>query len=125
MKNVFDNDAFRIDFVHADVSEYIYLMKMIILSVKKIIESLDIPIENFSRKTMQGFSDEDSSLKFIEITLNCTWNAKEIPDELFDELNTYTIRYDNGKFINCIVFEIQSHENYHTLKIMPEYIEVE
>ena len=124
MKNVFDNDAFRIDFVHADVSEYIFDENDNFIG-EKIIESLDIPIENFSRKTMQGFSDEDSSLKFIEITLNCTWNAKEIPDELFDELNTYTIRYDNGKFINCIVFEIQSHENYHTLKIMPEYIEVE
>lgn len=124
MKNVFDNDAFRIDFVHADVSEYIFDENDNFIG-EKIIESLDIPIENFSRKTMQGFSDEYSSLKFIEITLNCTWNAKEIPDELFDELNTYTIRYDNGKFINCIVFEIQSHENYHTLKIMPEYIEVE
>lgn len=124
MKNVFDNDAFRIDSVHVDVFKQIFDENDNFIC-EKIIESLDIPIGNFSRKTMQGFSDKDSSLKFIEITLNCTWNAKEIPDDLFNELNTYTIRCDNGKFINCIVFEIQSHENYHTLKIMPEYVEVE
>lgn len=123
MKNVFDNDVFRIDSVHADVYELIFDENDSLIG-EKLIESLDIPIGNFSRKTMQGFS-EDSSLKFIEITLNCTWNAKEIPDNLFDHLATYTIRWNNSKFINCIVFEIQSHENYHTLKIIPEYIEVE
>lgn len=119
MKNVFDNDAFRIDFVHADVYELIFDENDSLIG-EKLIESFDIPIENFSRDTLP----KNYNMKFAVITLNCTWNAKEIPDELFDELNTYTIRYDNGKFINCIVFEIQSHENYHTLKIMPEYIEV-
>lgn len=123
MKNVFDNDALRIDSVHADVFECIFDENDNFIG-EKIIESLDIPIGNFSRETIKDISDKDSSLKFIEITLNCTWNAKEIPDDLFNELNTYTIRCDNGKFINCTVIEIQSHENYHTLKIMPEYIEV-